>query len=185
MTVLSVPMTVAEFDQFILLPEHSDATFEFIVGEMYQKMPSNAYSSEIAFRIGRLVGNFIADNDLGRATGEGGGYQIGAGERYAPDFAFVSKERQAELTRKGYNSIPPDLAIEVEYPTSAESEKRLRYKIMNYLQAGTVVWVVYPETKTIEIYTPNQSVQFLSETDTLTGGDILKGFSLPVSDIFK
>lgn len=185
MTVLGMPMTVAEFDQWILLPEHSDRTFEFIVGELYQKMPSNPYSSEIAFRIGRFVANFVADNDLGRVTGEGGGYQIGAGERYAPDFAFVSKERQVELTRKGYNSIPPDLAIEVEYPTSVDSEKRLRYKIMNYLQVGTVVWVVYPETKTIEIYAPNQSVQFLSETDTLTGGDILKGFSLPVSEIFK
>ncbi|HRF94486.1 MAG TPA: Uma2 family endonuclease [Aggregatilineales bacterium] len=125
------------------------------------------------------------EHDLGHVTGEAGGYQIGFGERYAPDVAFVSKDKQAEVATSGYNDVPPDLAVEVEFPSDLASEKRLRYKVTNYLNAGTVVWVVYPETKTVEIYVPGQSVQFLSEKDTLTGGDVLKGFSVPLSEVFK
>ena len=133
----------------------------------------------------RYIGNFVDEHDLGHVTGEAGGYKIGFGERYAPDVAYVSKDRQAELNTSGYNDVPPNLAVEVEYPTDLASEKRLRYKVTNYLNVGTTVWVVYPETKTVEIYVPGQSVQFLSENDTLTGGDVLKGFSVPLREVFK
>jgi len=169
----------------MLLPENDDKILEYIVGEIFNKMPSNPYASKISLRMGRYIGNFVDEHDLGHTTDEAGGYQIGFGERYAPAVAYVSKDKQAELNTSGYNDVPPDLAVEVEFPPELASEKRLRYKVTNYLNAGTVVWVVYPETKTVEIYVPGQSVQFLSEKDTLTGGDVLKGFSLPPSEVFK
>lgn len=89
------------------------------------------------------------------------------------------------MNTSGYNDVPPDLAVEVEFPTDLASENRLRYKVTHYLSVGTTVWVVYPEIKIIEIYAPGQPVQFLSEKDTLTGGDVLKGFSVPLSEVFK
>ncbi|PJF29468.1 MAG: Uma2 family endonuclease [Phototrophicales bacterium] len=148
-------------------------------------MPSNPYASKISARLVKLILTFVDDHDLGHVTTEAGGYKIGFHERYAPDVAFVSKARQAQLNTSGYNDVPPDLAVDVEFPTDLASEKRLRYKVTSYLNVGTTVWVVYPETKAVEIYAPGQPVQFLSEKDTLTGGDVLKGFSVPLTEVFK
>ncbi|MCU0480189.1 MAG: Uma2 family endonuclease [Anaerolineae bacterium] len=185
MTFTIMPMTAEEFDQYALLPENDDKLLEYIVGEIFNKMPSNPYASKISARFVKVISIFVDDNDLGHVTTEAGGYKIGFGERYAPDVAYVSKDRQSELNTSGYNDVPPDLAVEVEYPTDLASEKRLRYKVTHYLNVGTTVWVVYPEAKTVEVYVPGQSVQFLSEKDTLTGGAVLQGFSVPLSEVFK
>jgi Uma2 family endonuclease len=116
-------------------------------------------------------------------TGESGGYQIGD-ERYAPDVAYLSTERQSKATRKGYNPLAPDLAVEVESNTTGESERRLRAKIFNYLAAGTVVWVVYAATKEIEVYVPGEAMRRLTVEDVLDGGQLLPGFSVAVKAVF-
>jgi Uma2 family endonuclease len=114
-------------------------------------------------------------------TGEAGGYTVGD-ERYIPDVAFISKTRQPEPCRLAYNPLPPDLAVEVLSPT--DDPRYVRVKIGNYLGAGVVVWVVDPDTKTVEIYTPGQPVQRLTISGVLEGGAVLPGFRMPVSEMF-
>jgi Uma2 family endonuclease len=173
-------MTAAMFDELVARPENADRLFELIGGEMIE-VPSNPYSSYIASRINRRLAAFVEDNALGYVTGEAGGYQV-SGERYAPDVAFISRARQPELAAEGYNPTPPDLAVEVVSPSDPAS--KLTLKVANYLAAGTVVWVVYPATQTVEVYAPGQPGRALTVKDTLDGGAILPGFSLPVADIF-
>ena len=119
----------------------------------------------------------------GHLTGEAGGYIV-AGEKYAPDVAYISKERQPELAKEGYNPNAPDLAVEVDFPSSYTSQKMLNVKIANYLAAGTLLWVVYPETNEINVYMPGQPVKILGINDTLDGGNVLLGFTLAVKDVF-
>ena len=92
-------------------------------------------------------------------------------------------ERQPELADTTYNPNPPDLAVEVVSPSDREST--LRIKVTNYLAAGTVVWVVLPQTRKVEVYVPRQPVTLLDETGTIDGGDILPGFKLVIKDIFQ
>lgn len=172
--------TASEFDEFVDLAENADRLFELIGGEIVE-VPSNPYSSKIASRINRYLGAYVDDNDLGHVTGEAGGYIV-AGERYAPDVAFISKERQPDLPQHGYNPNPPNLAVEVVSPT--DTDKRLRIKIANYLAAGTIVWVVYPETQEVEVYHPGMPVKILDTDDVLTADDILPDFKLPIKDMF-
>lgn len=106
-----------------------------------------------------------------------------SGERYAPDVAFISKSRQPELVKEGYNPSPPELAVEGLSPT--DSESALRIKVVNYLAAGTLVWVVKPETQTVEVYTPGQPVRVLGIENTLDGGEVLRNFKLPMQTIFE
>jgi len=174
-------MTVVEFDEWVNLPEQADQLYEFIGGEIVE-VPSNIYVSNVASRINRRLGNFVEDNELGFVTGEAGGYMV-SGERYAPDVAYLSNAKQEKLLYKsGYNSIPPDLAVEVLSPD--DSERNLAIKVANYLAAATVVWVVRPDKKEVEIFIPGQPVTVLNVNDTVDGGDVLPGFSLPVKDIF-
>jgi Uma2 family endonuclease len=96
---------------------------------------------------------------------------------------YISKERQATLPYdEWFNPNPPELAVEVISPT--DQDRMIRVKVANYLAAGTVVWVVYPPTKEIEVYRPGQSVDILSVEDTLDGGPVLPEFKLAVLEVF-
>jgi hypothetical protein len=47
-----------------------------------------------------------------------------------------------------------------------------------------LVWIVDPETRTVTVHTGPEERTILTETDTLTGGDVLPGFSLPLAQLF-
>jgi Uma2 family endonuclease len=175
-------ITVEDFDEWVFLPENADKLFEFIGGEIIE-VPSNPYSSEVAYEIGFHIKLFLRKKGVkGHVTGEAGGYMV-SGERYAPDVAYISSEKQVSLPYKqGYNPNPPELAVEVMSPT--DNERNLGIKVSNYLAAGTVVWVVRPDRKEVEIHSPAQAVKVLTEKDTLEGDTVLEGFSLAVKEIF-
>lgn len=176
-------ITLQEFDDFVKLPENADRLFEYIDGEIWE-VPSNPKASEFSGVMYAKLFAFVYPQKLGRLTSEAGGYMV-SGERYAPDVAFVSKQKQADFPHEGYNPNPPDLAVEVDLPSTPESQKRLFTKVVNYLAAGTLVWVIIPETKTIEVYAPNQPKRTLMINDALDGGNVLPGFRLPIRDIFE
>jgi Uma2 family endonuclease len=173
--------TAEEFDEFILLPEHGDTLFELINGRVYPVV-SNNRSSRIAGKILTFINVFVLAQKIGYVTGADGGYIV-AGERLMPDVAFMSKARQPRRSKEAYNPLAPDLAVEVLSPSDDESNVRI--KLADYLRAGTVVWIVNPDTRTVEIHLPDQPSSKLTENDTLAGGDVLPGFTLPVSDIFE
>jgi Uma2 family endonuclease len=182
MAVGTQHITVEEFDQCVDLPENAEKLFEYVGGEVVE-VPSNPYASKVASRISGFIFMYRLENDMGHLTGEQGGLVV-SGERYTPDVAFASKARQSKLVEEGFNPIPPDLAVEVEFPVSEQSHDRLVTKIANYLAAGTVVWAVYPETRQVRVFAPGQPVQIIDSDGVLDGGDVLPGFTLAVSDIF-
>jgi Uma2 family endonuclease len=54
-----------------------------------------------------------------------------------------------------------------------------------YLQAGVrLVWLVNPATRIVAVYQTETDPVMLSEGDTLDGGDVLPGFTVPVAEIF-
>jgi Uma2 family endonuclease len=183
MTSPSHVYTAEEFDNFIELPENMESIWELIAGEIFE-VPSNPYVSAIAAKIILLIGIYLLQHKLGHLTGEAGGYMV-AGERYAPDVAFISYEKQPKLAKSGYNPNPPDLAVEVISSDSSEERDKLRIKITNYLSVGTVVWVVKPEDKLIELHQSGKAVRIFREADSISGGDVLPNFEMKVSDVFE
>ena len=176
-------ISVEQFERIVAQPENADKLFEYIGGVVYE-VPSNPYVSKIAGLILTFINLYLFEHDLGHATGEAGGYIV-SGDRYAPDVAFISYEKQPELARSGYNPNPPDLAIEVLSSESRAEEDRITVKLSNYLAAGTVVWIVRVEDETIEVHRPGQRVQIVRKAQSIDGGDILPGFDLPLSQIFR
>lgn len=80
--------------------------------------------------------------------------------------------------------VPPDLAVEVRSPT--DRVRTLRVKAERYLELGTaLVWLVFPEDQTVEVYTADSDVQVFRVGDVLTGGALLPGFTLPVQAVFE
>lgn len=180
MTQPAQRLTLAEFEAFVRLPENADRRFEYIGGEIHEVV-SNNYSSQVAAAILILIGVFVRGNDSGYLTGADGGYTV-AGERYMPDVAYISKARQPQPSHETYNSLAPDLAVEVLSPSDTRAQMRI--KVANYLHAGTLLWLVDPETKQVEVYEPGKPVRIVAHNGTLTGSTVLPGFTLTVSEIF-
>jgi Uma2 family endonuclease len=176
-------MTVEEFEAFVDLPENANKRFEFIGGEMIE-VPNNAYSSEIAIRISSEIYFYLKQNRIGRVTGEGGGFKIGT-ERYAPDVAFTSFETQEKFDKKGYNSNPPDLAVEVVSSDSKTENDELTVKLSTYLSVGTIVWIVRPEKKIIEVHEAGKIAKIFRENDTIKLESLLPNFELKLSEVFQ
>lgn len=56
----------------------------------------------------------------------------------------------------------------------------------DFLQAGTrPVWVVFPETQTVDVYWPAQDVRAVDAQGVLQGEDVLPGFELPLRTLFE
>lgn len=175
-------MTTAEFWDYCQLPENQARFFELIEGEIIEVLPSNPRSSEIAVEIAFLLITYLRQNPFGRVTGEQGGYNLTPTTTVAPDVAFISKERQTEFPATGFNPIAPDLAVEVMSPSDAYPD--VLRKVSLYLQHGTrLVWVVNEAESAVIVHTP-LGFKVYQLTDTLDGGDVLPGFSLPVKNIF-
>jgi Uma2 family endonuclease len=124
---------------------------------------------------------FVIPRKLGFVTSSDSGYVIN-NERYIPDVGFISIQRQPKPWREAYLNKAPDLAVEVISPTDEHS--KVRAKVVNYLRAGTIVWLVDPDAKQIEVYMPNAAPFTLGLTDTLNGGTLLPEFSVAVSELF-
>lgn len=175
-------MTVEQFDKWANLPENADFDYEFINGEIHHIL---AYPSAsiLAARMAVLIHPYVDDHDLGHLTGANGCYEV-TKERYMPDVGYISYERMPHLLSEEYY-IPaaPDLAVEVL--PSRNTTHILMIKLGNYLAENTVVWVVDGEKKEIAVYVPKESVKVYKQADTLSGGKVLAGFTLPLKSVFK
>ena len=180
--MLTTKTPVEAFDAFVQQPENADKLYEYVGGEIVE-VPSNPYASKISQIISGEIYAFLKGKNLGHLTGEAGGYIV-SGERYAPDVAFISNVKQLRLVSEGYNPNPPDLAVEVDIPSTYSSQRILFTKTVNYLAAGTVVWLVLPERKEVEVYVPGAPKRTLGVDAVLDGGDALPGFQFAVKNIF-
>ena len=164
----------------------SDAPYELWRGELVEAPPSGLESSAVALRIGRKIGDFVEDRDLGVVSGEAGGYILFPDQEtvVAPDVGFVRWERLPERKApKKHCPVSPDLAVEVISPS--DEPGKMADKLALYLEAGVpLVWWVDLSRRTVRVHRPGRPVQELRESDVIDGEDILPGFRLAVADIF-
>ena len=156
--------------------------YEYVKGELIPMSPTSLEHGEIGIRIVRHLDRHVHENQLGHVYTSDTGFQVGD-RVLMPDVAFVSTARLPE-NRKKASPVPPDLAIEVVSPTDTQS--RVSEKVQAYLDAGTsMVWVLEPVLKTVTVYRPNDDYKLLTRRDTLTGEDVIEGFSCEVAKFFE
>lgn len=182
MVVQKKTYSYADYVKFQNSPENAGRIFELIDGEIVEKMPSFE-PSEIAITIGYYVKGFLIQTPIGRVSGADGGYILSDEDTFNPDIGYISKVRMPD---KPPREVPmaPDLAVEVKSPT--DSKREMRRKAEKYLAYGTqLVWLVFPDEQTVEVYVPDEDVKTVGIDGTLDGANVLPGFTLNVSDIFK
>jgi Uma2 family endonuclease len=148
--------------------------------------PAGSEHGAIAMNFGVVIGQFVRATGLGLVFGADTGFKIASNPDTvrAPDFAFVRRERIPEGgIPRGFWPGAPDLAVEVISPSDTYSE--VEEKVNDWLSAGTrMVLVLNPRTHTVTAYTSPTDVVRLTASDTLSGGEVLPGFTCRVSELF-
>jgi Uma2 family endonuclease len=159
---------------------------ELIRGVLYETMPTGQEHGEIAANLVTELRNFVKPRKLGRLTVSDAGVWL---ERdpdtvREPDIAYTSAARLPPGVRvRGYAEVVPDLVVEIVSPNDGRRE--VSDKARMWLRYGVrLVWVVQPDTYTVDAYEPNRAVVTLDEHGTLDGLDALPGFTCAVRDIF-
>jgi Uma2 family endonuclease len=171
--------TASEFEAFIQRPENSDRLFEFINGEMIEKVPGRTRYSEFALIIATAVRIFCLSNNIPcRMSSGDGAYRIGE-NIVAPNFAY----KRTPTSETYPDPEPPLWAVEVISPTDTAKDIRAKRRI--YQAARILLWEVYYEDRTVDVYLPGQSERIeFGMDDVLDGGAVLPGFTLAVKEIF-
>ena len=168
-------MTLAEF------LENDIDGYEYVKGELVPMSPPTRIHSKVSVKVIRYLDRYVDENQLGEVHVEAN-FQVG--ERVLkPDVAFVSTPRLDGDENTGF-PIPPDLAIEVVSPTDVQW--RIVDKAFTYLNAGTrLVWVLDPRSQTVTVYRSQRDMVLLTYEDTLTGENVVSGFTCPVAQLFE
>ncbi len=159
---------------------------ELVNGEIVELNVSYETSAVALLLNARLLMHVLANN-LGWMVQSDCGLQIFASDprkvRMA-DGAFISSSRPDAIPPgEGHLRIAPDLVIEVVSPNDIASE--VDVKVSEYLAAGVrLVWVLYPETKSVMIFRPDGNDTRVGTDATLAGEDVVPGFSVSVGDLF-
>jgi len=160
---------------------------ELIRGVLHETMASGEEHGEIVMNLGIILGGFVKPRRLGRLVGSDVGVRL---ERdpdtvREPDLAFVSAEkRPLDVRNTGYLEVVPDLVVEIVSPTDRPADVLEKAQMWLSFDAG-LVWVVYPETRTVGVYRSDAPEVILGEDDMLEGGTALPGFTCTVRDIFE
>ena len=168
-------------------PADEEPLYEIANGQHVEPPPMSAYATWIASRLDHRLGPFAEDHSLGTVVTEML-FVLDSGQnlRRRPDVAFVSVQQwplNRELPESGDWEVVPDLAVEVVSPTDEFSD--VVAKVREYFEYGVRrVWVILPEERQVYVYESPTQVHILAVTDTLSGGDLFPGFTLPLVSLF-
>jgi len=165
-------------EELLEMPRLRVGRRELANGEMTVLPPGGMRRGRIAAVVLGALSEYVIKHGLGYTVSSRASFIL----RRNPDTvraaigAFVQRGRD-------FFEGPPDLAIEVfdwnnDYP--AEIARRVR----DWLEAGTrMAIVILPKNQTATAYTPTSATR-LTIDDTLSGGDVVPGWSLPLRELF-
>ena len=159
---------------------------ELIRGVLCETMSTGQRHGKIVMNLGSELRVFIKSRRLGTLVGSDSGVQL---ERdpdtvREPDIAFTSVNRlPLGEDVPGYAEVVPDLVVEVASPS--DSRREVYDKALMWLGHGVrLVWVVHPDTRTVDVHRADGPIVTLNEGDSLDGLDVLPGFTCAVSEVF-
>lgn len=174
------PRTLLSVEEFAALPDDG-MKHELNEGELIVMPPPKPRHGDCQARLTAALVEFAGEHRLGSVFTESG-YRLTPHTVRGPDVSFVRISRLQDPDE--YFEGAPDLAVEIVSPGDDASD--LREKIKQYLDAGTsVVWVIYPRSRQVEIHTPDKTIRRLGVEDILEAPELLPGFQLSVRAILR
>ena len=169
----------------LLTLETSGKSTELVRGKLIVREPPGTYHGRVQGTLNVLVGSHVRTHALGAVFGQDTGFKIASDPDTvrAPDLAFVERARVAQIPRRGYAALAPDLAAEIVSPDDRPGE--VLSKVGEWLEAGVrLVWVTDPDRRAATVYRDDGSVTTVSSDADIDGEAVLPGLSFRLSELF-
>ncbi|PSM50093.1 hypothetical protein C7Y66_06025 [Chroococcidiopsis sp. CCALA 051] len=186
LTVRALKLDDAEFEQVVRA--NPEWNFEqTAAGDLVIVPPTGGTSGKKNLSLSRQFGDWVEENlDRGEGFDSSTLFILPNGAKRSPDASWVQRERWDALTQQqqdGYVPLCPDFVVELRSPT--DRLEQLQAKMREYMDNGALLgWLINPQDRQVEIYRQGQQVETLQNPSTLSGEDVLPGFTLNLRRIF-
>jgi len=175
-------------DQFYqLCRDNPDIKFERNVNGQLIIMPPTG--GETGRYNAKLTTRFVLWNEqtkLGEVFDSSTCFRLPNGAERSPDVSWIEISRWNELSlaqREKFPPITPDFVLELMSPS--DSLNQTQAKMEEYMNAGVKLgWLIDRKTRRVEIYRQGQPKEVLDSPTSLSGEDILIGFTLDLQIIW-
>ncbi len=97
-----------------------------------------------------------------------------------PDLSFFS----ADQIDKSDESQEPIPAFAIEVISTHDQINKVEEKIVEYFKAEVkVVWLIFPEIKSVHVYTSRRNVKICIENDICSAAPVLPEFEISIADL--
>jgi Uma2 family endonuclease len=138
---------------------------------------------ETGKRNAKLTTRFVLWNEqtqLGEIFDSSTCFRLPNGSNRSPDVSWVEVSRWNALSveqREKFPPIAPDFVLELMSPSDSLSETQA--KMQEYMNAGVKLgWLIDSKIRRVEIYRQGQPKEILEYPTSLSGEDVLFGFTL-------
>ncbi len=184
-------MSVEEFETLGL---SEDSDLMLVNGIVYSESgceedvtKRNRYHARIELLVGQILQNWV---DKTRFPGKTFSGEVGCvlsqdGISVGIDVALFDDATLEQVARDSvYLTGPPLLAVEILSPS--DQIESIERKIQGYLDSGVrQVWIISPGMRNVTVHSPDQDPKIYPQHSTMDGGNVLAGFSEPVSRFFE
>ncbi|MGK7925514.1 MAG: Uma2 family endonuclease [Spirulina sp.] len=181
----SLKLTEEQFEALALA--NQDLRLELTkTGELIVMPPTGGETGDRNFEIDGQLWLWNRQNRSGKAFDSSTGFRLPEGGTRSPDVSWIRLERWNALSptqRKKLLPLCPDFAVELVSETDDVAE--MRAKMQEYLDNGlSLGWLINPKNRTVEIYRQQRDMEILQSPETLSGEEVLPGFTLDLREIW-
>ena len=181
----AIELTDERFEQ--ICHSNRDLRFERTsTGELVVMSPAGSDTGKQNSGLNGQLWLWNQQTRLGVTFDSSAGFTLPNGAIRSPDASWIKQERWDSLNvsqKRKFAPICPDFVVELCSPSDRLTD--VQTKMQEYLDNGAILgWLIDPETRTVEIYRPNQTVEVKNAPNSLLGEDILPGFKLDLQEIW-
>ena len=183
MALATTTTTLVTAEEFLARP--AAGRTELLEGRVVEMAPAGEEHSFIGTALVSRLSVWANAARAGRVYGADLGITVSRDPDtvLSPDGAFIAAARIGSGVQRGFLAVVPDLIVEVVSPSDRRVE--VLAKVVTWLEAGAqVVWLVWPESQTVQVWTSPDYAVTVPRDATLTCPALLPGFELPLAEVF-
>ena len=155
-------------------------------GDLVIMSPTGGETGNRNIEIAYQLQAWSRKNKTGIAFDSSTGFKLPLGGTRSPDASWITLEKWNSLSseeQQRFLPLSPDFVIELLSPTDKLLDTQR--KMTEYIDNGTKLgWLINRSVKQVEVYRSQKSVEILENPSSLSGENILPGFSLDLELIW-
>jgi Uma2 family endonuclease len=148
--------------------------------------PVGGESGKREFKLSGQLFTWNEASELGEAFSSSTIFKLPLGSKRSPDVAWIERSRWDAIDPEEQEKFPPlapDFVIELRSRTDNLAD--LQEKMAEYQANGVRLgWLINPQQQQVEIYRLGQEVDVIQSPLTLSGENVLPGFTLDLQKIW-